>query len=548
MPAISVKEYGEQVWLESLPIKLQNLPQRRKRYLLAATYLTAMSVTFGVAYWWYDNNCRKIYTVLPRAGLDRTFDDLRNAANPPYECQALPRTTQLQQQIVYFVTYDYSVSGQCSCDDTCIYAFDGECDDGGTDSDTSICSVGTDCYDCGMRCGSSSSSRSSSSSSSSSSGTCSTSGSSSSDDSALCSGFAAAQTAAENKHMWCQGNNTGSGLCTCYNDFLDFLHTYDGSCSSNNYNTMYIGEYEDFAFEECSSYNFTYDYRRRRRLSSGGSHQPTVSSAFACVVNDDIYKTEADAQNAYPTAAHPGTSLWKDGSIGLKSSCQAVEDAFAAQLALPAAGKGALGPSCPTGYSSFGKKCIATCNTSAHGYIKIIEEVDTKVQQRVPGSQTYESIPTTAYKFFVATQGSTLTSNELHTTAAATSFYTMTCAQVDPTVSVKQQLHTRAFYQTDGCDAFVARTDPDTTFDRCTKDVCNYWATSASNAWAFATAIDVCLIVCLIMFYNCSEAFSPSGEDGKPVLSDGNGKEGRAALAAASGAAVHKKDVAKAVV
>merc|ERR1719198_1372045 len=117
----------------------------------------------------------------------------------------------------------------------------------------------------------------------------------------------------------------------------------------------------------------------------------------------------------------------------------------------------------------------------------------------------------------------------------------MTCTAVDPDEEVPDQLYTRAFYQTDGCQAFVARTDPDTLFDRCTKDVCNYWATSASNAWAFATAIDVCLIVCLIMFYNCSECVKPTGEDGEPALA--RGEQGRAAAEV-----VRSKAAAKAVV
>ncbi|MBI1286813.1 MAG: hypothetical protein GC178_04470 [Flavobacteriales bacterium] len=63
------------------------------------------------------------------------------------------------------------------CNNTCQYAYDGECDDGGPNSLTSLCDCGTDCADCGTReksdndCldGSSSSSSSSSSGSSSSS-------------------------------------------------------------------------------------------------------------------------------------------------------------------------------------------------------------------------------------------------------------------------------------------------------------------------------------------------------------------------------------------
>ena len=37
------------------------------------------------------------------------------------------------------------------CFDTCTYAGDGQCDDGGTDSEYSLCDLGSDCSDCGQR-------------------------------------------------------------------------------------------------------------------------------------------------------------------------------------------------------------------------------------------------------------------------------------------------------------------------------------------------------------------------------------------------------------
>ena len=37
------------------------------------------------------------------------------------------------------------------CDDSCIYANDGACDDGGLNSEYSLCDLGTDCTDCGSR-------------------------------------------------------------------------------------------------------------------------------------------------------------------------------------------------------------------------------------------------------------------------------------------------------------------------------------------------------------------------------------------------------------
>ena len=39
-------------------------------------------------------------------------------------------------------------SGEVACEDTCIYANDGVCDDGSPGSDYSFCDLGTDCSDC----------------------------------------------------------------------------------------------------------------------------------------------------------------------------------------------------------------------------------------------------------------------------------------------------------------------------------------------------------------------------------------------------------------
>ena len=67
-----------------------------------------------------------------------------------------------------------NVEEEALCENTCQYAFDGDCDDGGPNSQYSLCDCGTDCADCDERaaleCESGSSSSSSSSSGSSSSG------------------------------------------------------------------------------------------------------------------------------------------------------------------------------------------------------------------------------------------------------------------------------------------------------------------------------------------------------------------------------------------
>jgi hypothetical protein len=37
------------------------------------------------------------------------------------------------------------------CSNSCEYARDGDCDDGGQGSDYDLCRLGTDCEDCGIR-------------------------------------------------------------------------------------------------------------------------------------------------------------------------------------------------------------------------------------------------------------------------------------------------------------------------------------------------------------------------------------------------------------
>lgn len=46
---------------------------------------------------------------------------------------------------------DWGDSGAPSCEDTCRFADDGACDDGGPGSTSFVCRLGTDCTDCGPR-------------------------------------------------------------------------------------------------------------------------------------------------------------------------------------------------------------------------------------------------------------------------------------------------------------------------------------------------------------------------------------------------------------
>ena len=48
---------------------------------------------------------------------------------------------------------DDDTSNEPLCSESCTYAGDGDCDDGGDGSSYSVCDLGTDCTDCGVRNG-----------------------------------------------------------------------------------------------------------------------------------------------------------------------------------------------------------------------------------------------------------------------------------------------------------------------------------------------------------------------------------------------------------
>lgn len=45
----------------------------------------------------------------------------------------------------------YSCDSESKCSNTCQWANDGVCDDGGSGSTYNLCDLGTDCADCGAR-------------------------------------------------------------------------------------------------------------------------------------------------------------------------------------------------------------------------------------------------------------------------------------------------------------------------------------------------------------------------------------------------------------
>ena len=67
---------------------------------------------------------------------------------PPDECAVDNDCSESETCMQGICTYD----GMALCTRTCAYDDDGSCDDGGADSNFSLCEFGTDCRDCGPRC------------------------------------------------------------------------------------------------------------------------------------------------------------------------------------------------------------------------------------------------------------------------------------------------------------------------------------------------------------------------------------------------------------
>lgn len=51
----------------------------------------------------------------------------------------------------FFTPGEGEGEGEGGCDNSCEYAFDGTCDDGGENAEYSVCALGSDCLDCGSR-------------------------------------------------------------------------------------------------------------------------------------------------------------------------------------------------------------------------------------------------------------------------------------------------------------------------------------------------------------------------------------------------------------
>ncbi|MEZ4937796.1 MAG: hypothetical protein R2799_09415 [Crocinitomicaceae bacterium] len=49
------------------------------------------------------------------------------------------------------LTFAFASCDTTKCENSCTYAYDGVCDDGGSGSVYSVCDFGTDCSDCGAR-------------------------------------------------------------------------------------------------------------------------------------------------------------------------------------------------------------------------------------------------------------------------------------------------------------------------------------------------------------------------------------------------------------
>ncbi len=113
----------------------------------------------------YENACEA-----QRAGTNPRYEGACRAPYEPCAAKACGATCRLcdpmdpeciETAVVKFCQADGSCSPRAPtcppepprslCSDTCRWAGDGECDDGGPGSDYSVCALGTDCTDCGPR-------------------------------------------------------------------------------------------------------------------------------------------------------------------------------------------------------------------------------------------------------------------------------------------------------------------------------------------------------------------------------------------------------------
>jgi hypothetical protein len=103
-------------------------------------------------------NAEGQYVADPNAGLASPRRDGPPDQQPyPQQQAGAPQSSGGQAPAQQGTFYDdmASASGQpaqqpqATCDDTCRFANNGECDDGREGSDTDVCGAGTDCADCG---------------------------------------------------------------------------------------------------------------------------------------------------------------------------------------------------------------------------------------------------------------------------------------------------------------------------------------------------------------------------------------------------------------
>ena len=91
-----------------------------------------------------------LYGVLAFCGLPNT---LSGAVMRSYLVQVPQEYVDATSANRVSVVYEPVGDQARSCSNTCEYANDGECDDGGFGAVYSVCSLGTDCNDCGVRDG-----------------------------------------------------------------------------------------------------------------------------------------------------------------------------------------------------------------------------------------------------------------------------------------------------------------------------------------------------------------------------------------------------------
>ena len=221
-----------------------------------------------------------------------------------------------------------NVEEEALCENTCQYAFDGDCDDGGPNSQYSLCDCGTDCADCDERaaleCESGSSSSSSSSSGSSSSGGSSSSSSGGSSSSSSSGGpvYGAVsdndgntyQTVVIGSQTWMAENMKTTKTKSGQSIPAGFVHYTSPMYPSANEVLAMTWKDNNQALQD--TWGGLYNFYTAERICPNGWHLPTKQDweTLKSHINSDATKIQAAGSWSFTTSNETGFSAVPNGS------------------------------------------------------------------------------------------------------------------------------------------------------------------------------------------------------------------------------------------